>query len=603
MKTNTKKSYLQWFPFTKLSHTEKEVISSEDFYNNYIKTFSFILFPNNLYQSNNFIQKSDGSFRNASLVSPILYLALQAMGKEIFDIYNHTRSSNVSVYYAGSYEFLRPNYKQEYDSFFKKINSNIDSFQYFIKTDITNFYSSININKLIARIDEICNNSKMKISQSELLIFKELLLFCGNGKFPLIENSVASSFLSTVVYLDDIDSKLYLILKDKFPEITDFKIIRYVDDMYILLSSETSIKFLHEIYNEIRNIYSSLLKEYDLSLNAKKCCLKGATEINAELKKSLYDEFFNGEKHNIEDLFPNSLLEFIRDLSNELSYDSIDVDSYNELINKHFTSTDIEFTPNEILNYFVYENPEKLSEPHIVKELINIVEKSISFISLDPKRLTLMIIKTKNDRAIKAFLNQLFKRSRAGKWNSYDTTIAITYLIQNKFRHLDLLKIIKSQSPLLFDFYELYCKGSFLNEFNDTNLNKLRNVISNDLKAHYLYFMFVGEYKKRNIMSAFAFFKNYFDRVTADIDFVASKDLKLKRPNYKRFYKEQSFKDCYQGFPNSDSIIEKAHELRNANPLSHSSSELLDNNNSSNELEKSIENLSNLISWRISKVS
>ena len=37
--------------------------------------------------------------------------------------------------------------------------------------------------------------------------------------------------------------------------------------------------------------------------------------INEELKKSLYDEFYNGEKRNIEDLFEGRLLKFLNDIS------------------------------------------------------------------------------------------------------------------------------------------------------------------------------------------------------------------------------------------------------------------------------------------------
>ena len=593
LKSGSKKAYLQWFPLTKLATCEKKNLCSEDFYNRYIKNFSFILFKDNLHQSNNFLQKSDGSFRSSSLISPTLYLVLQAIGKEIYDLYRETRDKDISIYYAGSYKALRPSYKQDYDEFFKEINSNIDEFEYFIKTDITNFYSSISINKLIARIDKICNSTSIQISQSDLLIIKELLLFCGDGNFPLIENSLASSYLSTIIYLDDIDTKLFKILQNKFPEVSSFKIIRYVDDMYILFSSEKTEIELHAVYNEIRNTYSSLLKEYNLSLNARKSCFNKTSKINDELKKSLYDEIFNGKKHNIEDHFPDSLYHFIKDLSDKLSHDSIDVDDYNELINKNFSSDDIEFTPNEVLNYFVYENSNELLKPQIVKELIYAVQKSISFISLDPKRLTLMIMKTKNDVAIKAFLNQLFSRSRAKKWNSYDTTIAITYLIQNQFKHIDLLRIIQKEHPPLFSYYERYCKNSFFRHYSDIKLNQLQQFIGDDVKAYYLYFMFLCEYKKGNIMSAFAYYKNFFDRVTADIDFAVNHS--SKRPYYNNFYKEKPLIQFYRNITNSEDIINRAHTLRNSNPLSHSSSELLDNNDSANALNECIESLSQLI--------
>ena len=132
----------------------------------------------------------------------------------------------------------------------------------------------------------------------------------------------------------------------------------------------------------------------------------------------------------------------MKDLSIELLLDSIDIERYNELVNKHFSSNDIEFTPSEVFNYFVYENEDELKSEPVVKEIVGLVEQSISFISLDPKRLTVMIMKTQSDKAIKGFLNQLFRKNRLNRWNSYDTTIAISYLIQSKFRHITFKRTV-----------------------------------------------------------------------------------------------------------------------------------------------------------------
>ncbi len=588
------KSYLQWFPFTKISDDEKEFVKSEEFYSKYIKTGSFIFFPFSLHQSENFLQKSDGSFRDSSLVAPIPYLVLQSVGKEIHEKYIEHRLNDISVYYAGNYKHMRPKYKQDYDEFFKELNACIDDYQYFIKTDITNFFSNINVDKLMVQIDKVCNCEKVNFTQTQLHLFRELLLFCGNGRFPLLENSLASSFLATVVYLDDIDTKLHMYINEKIESFSSFRIVRYVDDMYILISSGEPIESLHDAYNEIRNEYSSILKEFGLALNAKKCCIKETTEINQELKKSLYDEYFNGQKHNIEELFSGSLQCFLSELSVDLLFDSIDIETYNALIEKHFSSDDIEFTSGEIFNYFVYENDEELKSEDVIQEIIGLIDQSISFISLDPKRLTIMIMKTQSDKAIKSFLNQLFKRNRANKWNSYDTTIAISYLIQSEFRHIDLLGILSQRHPDLYRYYFYNCKSSFVSTLNVKRVNKLSEAVASDYKAHYLFFMHVCEMKRGNYMAAFAYFKNYFDRVTADLDFYFYQEEK-KRPNYKGFYKEGVFISFYSEVEESEEIIKKAHKLRNANPLSHSSSELLDNDNTSKELLESINELNKLI--------
>ena len=372
--------------------------------------------------------------------------------------------------------------------------------------------------------------------------------------------------------------------------------------MYILISSDKPIGCLHEAYNEIRNEYSSILKTYGLALNAKKCCLKKSKEINQELKKSLYDEYFNGQKHNIEELFSGALYRFLNDLSIELLLDCIDVERYNELINKHFSSDDIEFTPSEVFNFFVYENEMELQSEPVVKEIVELVEQSISFISLDPKRLTVMIMKTKNDKAIRTFLNQLFRKNRLDKWNSYDTTIAISYLIQSEFRHIDLLNILSDRHPDLYRYYFYHCKSSTIHCFDSWRVKKLGEIIAQDSKAHYLYFMYLCEMKRANYMAAFAYYKNYFDRVTADLDFEAGNDSKLKRPNYNMFYKEGMLIRFYADIDNSKTVIENAHKLRNANPLSHASSQLLDSNDTSEDLCKSIKALSRLIYGYIDKL-
>ena len=88
----------------------------------------------------------------------------------------HLLDLPVSVYYAGNYEYMRPKYKQDYDEFFKELNASIDEYQYFIKTDITNFFSNINIDKLVAQIDQVCNSDEISFSQTQLHLFKELLV-------------------------------------------------------------------------------------------------------------------------------------------------------------------------------------------------------------------------------------------------------------------------------------------------------------------------------------------------------------------------------------------------------------------------------------------
>lgn len=594
----SKKAYLQWFPFTKLSDQDNKELCSEEFYNKYISTGGFVFFPEVMRHSENFIQKGDGSFRNSVLVSPLLFLVIQAIGKEISEQYISDRPDGIEAYYAGNYTYSRAKYKQDYDDFYKSINAWSERYPYFIKTDITNFFGNINVNKLIDRIDVACNNKEQIISQTDLLLLKELLLYCGNGDYPLIENSVASSYLATIIYLDEVDCKIYQLIREKGTDVIDFRMIRYVDDLYILFSSTKEYEDLKRTYNAIKNGYSSILKEYGLSLNVRKCKFKKSTEINDDLKRSLYDEYVNGIGHDLGEQFSGRLEHFLRAIYTHICDHGITYEQYSELIEYYFSSPDIELTPTSVYNYFVYENQDELKSPEVSGELVKIIKEDISFLSIDPKRLSVMVMQCGNDDAVRGMLNQLFIRYRKGVWNSYDTTIAIAYLIQSKFRHIDLLDKIHEKNPDLYAYYEHSCRRSFLSQVRARKWNKYNLCVQNDQKAIFLYFMSLCESNRNNYLGAYAYYKNFFDRISADLAFLRGID-KGKKPNYNKYYQEVKLKRMYDGIINAEAIIKKAHKLRNENPLSHASAELIDGNNSSSDLKQTEHELDNLINQYI----
>ena len=592
------KAYLQWFPFTKLSDHDKKELCKEAFYNKYISSGSFVLFPEVMRHSDNYIQKGDGSFRNSVLISPLLFLIIQAIGKEISEQYISHRPNKIEAYYAGNYSYSRAKYNKDYDNFFKSINTWSETYPYFIKTDITNFFGNINVNKLIARIDVVCNKQEQTFSQTDLLLLKELLLYCGDGDYPLIENSIASSYMATIIYLDEVDCKLYRLIRDKAADIIDFRMIRYVDDLYILFSSSKDYDDLKRTYNIIKNSYSSILKEYGLSLNVRKCKFKKSTEINDDLKRSLYDEYVNGIEHNLEGHFAGSLEVFLNTIYSHICDHGITYEQYDELLEHYFSSPEIELTATSVYNYFVYENQGELKKPEVSGELVKIIKEDISFLSIDPKRLSVMVMQCGNDDAVRGMLNQLFIRNRNGVWNSYDTTIAIAYLIQSKFQHLDLLKIIHEKNPDLYAYYKYCCEMSFLSQVKDRKWNRYALCVQNDPKAIFLYFMSLCESNRNNYLGTYAYYKNFFDRISADMAFLGKID-KGKRPNYNKYYKEETLKKMYDGIPDFESIIHNAHNLRNKNPLSHASAELIDRNTSSSDLKKAEYDLDFLINQYI----
>lgn len=587
-------NYLQSYPFSKVYLKEKNLIISKNFYEKYTKSGNFIFYKSIMNVSDNFMQRSDGSFRDCSLVSPIMFLVLQSIGKEIHDKYTMVRQKDISVYYAGNYDENRAFYKNDYDEFYKQLNLESEAFEYFIKTDISNFFSNININILIEQIDKICNCDNVSISQTDLILYREFLKYIGHDKFPTIEVSVALSYLATIVYLDEIDKRLYQFINDII-SLRNFKIIRYVDDCYILFSSEEPNDNVHGIYNEIINNYSSILKEYGMTINAKKCCIKKVANLNEELKNSFYDDSVNEETKNIEDFFEGSLENFFDDIYKDIENESITVSRYNDLINKYFRKDGIIFSPREVLNYYAYNNTSEFEKPEIRQKLLKLIEKDVSFIRVDPKILTIMILNTK-DNLIKSFLNNLFKRYKTDKWNSYDTQVSINYLLKRGFRHEDLLDAIKEKEKSLYEYISVYCNSTSLLSLENKTIEKLGTVIMNDKKSHIIYFMYLCENSRKNYMVAYAYYKSFFDRFSANLDCYIKKSTKA---DYNKFYKEQALLKFYRDFDGSKKIIKNAQSLIHSNPLVHGSSELLDNDKSSEEILKTISELKKLIKIKL----
>jgi len=584
------KSFIQLFPFSQTEEIEK--IRSEEFYNKYIKNGTGILFPEFLFRTENFIQKGDGSFRNAHLVSPFTFLILQSIGLLISSNYNPTRPDKFAVYYAGNYPEKRPHYKKDYDEFYKNIKNCIEyeEYNYFIKTDIHDFYNNIDLNQLFNKID--VNEKKKTISPNRLHVYNKFISYCGNGKFPLIEGSIASSYLATIIYLDEIDTKLFEFVATVFGK-NSFKMIRYVDDLYILIRSEKSIEQLSLDYEEIIHKYSTFLKKEGLSINMSKTSLDDSKHIYNYLKKSLYDDEYENEDDEIEQYASVCMNTFLDSIYNASSLSTNSIKEYMKIIEDAFSIDGVICTPHDVYNYCIYEDSTILEDKKIHEILNKILKENIEFIKLDSKRLTILILNSKNENAIKKLINNLFKRNGDDSWNAYDVTIAITYLIQRNFKHEDLLNIIKTRCSEIHNYYSLFCKNPFTKILDNKNIKSLcSKAIEWDEYAAYLYFMYLFEKNNKNSFEAFSYYKTYFDRITANLDYKINSPRHL---NYRRFYTEQQLKTFYRDIDGSVEILRGAHQLRNDSPLSHSNSDLFYNKKSTQELYDSITKLDELI--------
>ena len=120
-----------------------------------------------------------------------------------------------------------------------------------------------------------------------------------------------------------IDSQLHSELERLFPEICQFKMIRYVDDMYIFIKPQSSKADMNKLCHRLLSQYSSILRQWGLALNVSKCALVESKEINAELKKSLYDEYYNGQRCEIANLCPDGIDHFLDEIDEGILWNTL----------------------------------------------------------------------------------------------------------------------------------------------------------------------------------------------------------------------------------------------------------------------------------------
>lgn len=616
--------YLQDYPLTKLSSENIETIKSEDFFNEYIETGKVFFNSTVIWRTSNFITKNSGGFRDAQLLSPFLFLLLQAIGVEIQSRYVPLRRKNPKLiaYYSGDFSRNIVTYKSQYRGFCEVNTQLSKEFPYFIKTDISDYFSNINLDRLLAMINSrIDKENSSKFTPLQLKMIKETLYYCGNGKFPLVENSTCSSFLATIIYLDEIDDKMGSFIDD-MTDIEDYRLVRYVDDLYIWIKPKDyqnqDKEDYNSEYNNIRFKYSSLLHSYGLTLNTNKTLFCKSEGISEQLKLNIYDEIIPEKENPIslnKEEAVDKIKNFMNDLINFNKKHNLTKEDLENIIDNNFRPKDaIDFTGEEVLRNIIFDKPEYLNDGNIISSINKlIIGRGISFIYLSPKLFTNMVLNTSRDqnrnKAVKTLLNEIFLQLRSGALNAYDINISLFYLLRTDFKHNDLKKkVIKEYDPKLFEYIAMYCVKDFFCSFCEENRKKsiYLQVINSDWKTYYLYANYLFEQERNNKIEAFAYYKTYFDRFTALISAYTTKTkLKVKdfysTKNLDKVYKDLDLTKVYKDLErtNSYKIIKNANKLRNDNPFVHSSAQLIGRPSWEDDIDDCIKELQDLIKLRI----
>ena len=557
------KNSFQLYPFSLLSSNEQELLQSNTFFTKYIDTSLYMMSLKSIFKTEYKISKEDLNFRNMSLISPIDYLVLTAIAFMLFrNNTDHRNVDYISTYYSGDLSAQTSYYAKPYDDFYKEVNYLKGEYNYFIKLDISNFFPSVNLNVLIDKIQKNCSS----IDSIDLQMIKDYLSYLGNGIFPTVENSTALSYIATIIYLEDFDNQLISELK-QIEEITSFRCVRYVDDLYILLnkSNDSSIKCVE---NKFIFIVTNILQKSCLMYNQNKFSIREIDQINEVLSQSFYNRDVKDIDYNILDLFDDNLLrDFLIKLNDSsLGKDLLSVYDYHKLVDKTFRIEDIEYSSKEVFRNFCFCPQLYLTTyKRILKCLI---WKNYEIIKYDIKNFLNLILNLKDGDLIKFLLNKIYVQIREKEYDKYDTLIIINYLIKRNMKNEDFLNILKDQEKPIYNFIEYFCKSSFVSLLvKNKTINRFYNkyLYKSDDILLYLYSMYIFTRSRGDMIYAFGFFSSFLERITAHIAFVKERQERERKPNYKKYYTE----DHLKSFWNNDSLIEEYKKIRNNSPIIH----------------------------------
>ncbi len=578
-----RKFYLQLYPITE---EILEKIKEENYFNKYIKTGAFLWDDINWIKCENPSMNVDGTLRQRNLISPLFYIIYIYIGNKINKLYKNKRNTDIEVYYAGNLDKNRYHYKNEYNDFCKRAIKLSKNYKYYIKTDIKNFFSSINIDLLFYYISSNINDTKLNISLEELNFMEEFIKFIGDGKLPQIEEGITSSYLATKIYLEEIDNNLYTYLKEN-ESIKEFKIIRYVDDLYIFLDTNINKE---EIYEQIINFINDVIYEYSITININKTEIKDVEKLETDLKHLSYlDEEYI--KENINEIINDTDLHDI--LFDILIENNITREKYNLILKNRLGNID-NYTENEIFNSIIYTSNSIMSNKNMIDILKLLIDQKFDFMYCDPKRLTILIVKTKDEETIKLFLNKLYQKKKVLGWNRYDKIAVEQYLLQRQFINRDLINNLSSIRNLK-NYISYFINKDWSKMPNSQIQAKLceRLIYKEDTRYFVLYAFFKFEENKENYELKHSFFKSYFEAISAVL-YARNVGESL---NYERMYTEGSLRKNYEkimGNKKYNDDIHKIFQLRNKNMVNHAGG----NNNDISiykEIDENINKIKNII--------
>lgn len=578
--------YMQLFPF---KDNDIFLMENEEYYNKYIRTGCFVMNEENYIIANNYSMKVNGVFRKRYVISPMFYIYYICLGYYVDSKIIRKNINYIDVFYGGDFDSDDLNYVNQYKKFMNDVTNTSYQYEKYIKVDLQNFYSSIDFRILQRQL-----KNHTTLTDTEIYIISNFLRLIGNNQFPQTEVGITSSLISTKIYLVDFDEKLVEFLSS-LNFIDGFKCIRYVDDLFIFFNPLNRNDMY--ILNTIINYINTILFDYKINLNNSKTKIRDSMHIFEDVKMLSLLEEASLEEVTLDCITKDKLLSFFDSLHKMMIFDGINHEKYYAIVNEHFENENSKYFFSQIYQSFCFKASKTLIDDDIIVKIRNLLDYNYKFLSCDPKTLVSLITNIENGFLIKKILNSSFREYKNGNWDIYNNYIIFQYLLRRSFMHKDLLRILSRTDCDLYRYITKFCTNKWV-VTNNSRVTRIfvNNCYKTNSKVSFLYFMYKKEYILDNIIESFAFYKNFFDIMTGHFAHAKQKTKKLST----QYYTSKKAKEFYEAeLPKEgekiEEIIQTACDLRNSNPISHGSAELLNDLSQKKTIDKCINNLQTLI--------
>jgi AbiA family abortive infection protein len=477
-----------------------EAIGEEEYFEERIKTNLFYALQNEFYTLPYAIPKKSLGIRNYYFFSypmmALYYAVCLYLVKLTSDIVSNRKQGNIISFYGGNLHYKNGNliinknttyYKSYHDEFKRHLNhyAKSERNRYVIKLDIQNYYESLCVTTLLQKIKNDVRYTTRRDMHFEEHTCDQLDFFLhfikhNNVGIPQSDSNLASSFLG-FLYLFFGDNIIERCIESIAPSghIRSFKIIRYVDDIFIILDFAPTLTSHQKeaiVYHLLNAITHALHEELKLSVNSKTKVFRPHDEVSLlEFVHAIGD--VSGEIGEDEDQeepieLPSSpakhanppvAIESVTDAPIPTALEKTD-----RLFNflAHLKNQHLNYRPEDLYGGISYDDLKNIFDSR-VRSLLDKKEnkEKLSFLLNDfnyelcrmqPHALIcILLLNSQSATGLLTYLKNL-------KPNTvYDINLLLTYLCQVDFKEKSLKKILKSNPNMRSIFEKIKeCKST-----------------------------------------------------------------------------------------------------------------------------------------------